>query len=131
MAGEEIVELDRLGYAGRKNTHVRAERYDYGNAVGLYVYVRGEPGEPHDYVPEPLRMRPVQLNQFEHKEALLSMGREAGQQLFDDLWHCGFRPSDMKGVVGTAETIHAMNRHLSDLQRLVFDHLVAGAKHGG
>lgn len=40
-----------------------------------------------------------------------------GQQLMDELWNAGVRPSDSRDLSGQ---ISAMKAHMSDLRRLVF-----------
>jgi hypothetical protein len=47
----------------------------------------------------------------------LSIAPDAAQTLMDDLWHCGFRPTDGTGSVGQ---LAATERHLEDMRRLVF-----------
>lgn len=39
------------------------------------------------------------------------------QQLMDELWHCGFRPSEGSGSAGS---LAATERHLQDMRALVF-----------
>ena len=43
--------------------------------------------------------------------------REAMQQLMDELWECGLRPAQGAGSAGQ---LAAVERHLADMQRLVF-----------
>ena len=46
----------------------------------------------------------------------------AVQSLMDDLWFCGVRPT---AGVGSAGQLSATERHLADMQKLVFEHLIA------
>lgn len=46
-----------------------------------------------------------------------SMNMEAGQQLMDELWRCGLRPTDGTGSAGS---LAATERHLADMRALVF-----------
>lgn len=50
---------------------------------------------------------------------------QMSQQLMDDLWHCGFRPTD---GAGTAGAMRAVERHLEDMRTLVFNKTKEGAK---
>jgi hypothetical protein len=54
-----------------------------------------------------------------------SLQTEEAQQLMDELWHCGLRPTDGSGSAGS---LAATERHLKDLQRLVFKDKPAPAK---
>lgn len=42
---------------------------------------------------------------------------DSAQQLMDDLYQCGIRPSEASGSVGQ---LSATERHLKDMQRIVF-----------
>jgi hypothetical protein len=48
----------------------------------------------------------------------ISLSPTAAQQLIDDLWDCGLRPSEGSGSAGQ---LAAVERHLADMQRLVFE----------
>ncbi len=57
-----------------------------------------------------------------HDEALMvqptmSMKTEDAQLLMDELWRCGLRPSEGTGSAGA---LAATERHLKDMQKLVF-----------
>ena len=43
-----------------------------------------------------------------------------GQELMDSLWQCGVRPSEGTGSAGS---LAAVERHLKDMQRIVFGSL--------
>ncbi len=45
---------------------------------------------------------------------------EKAQQLMDDLWSCGLRPSEGTGSAGA---MRATEKHLDDMRRLVFHRL--------
>jgi hypothetical protein len=47
----------------------------------------------------------------------LTINRESAQQMMDDLYSFGFRPTEMKASVGQVE---AMRAHISNLQRIAF-----------
>lgn len=46
-----------------------------------------------------------------------SLEPEAAQQLMDELWHAGIRPTEGTGSAGS---LAATERHLSDMRALVF-----------
>lgn len=52
-----------------------------------------------------------------HRPTLYLSGRDA-QQLMDDLWACGLRPTEGSGSAGA---MSAVQEHLKDLRRLLFD----------
>ena len=51
---------------------------------------------------------------------------EEAQILMDDLWNCGFRPTEGTGSAGS---LAATERHLKDLQTMVFDHFLKGLRY--
>lgn len=51
-------------------------------------------------------------------EPSFSMSYENAQQLMDDLWVCGLRPSE---GIGSAGALAATEKHLDDMRKLVFD----------
>lgn len=50
-------------------------------------------------------------------EPFMHMSISDAQTLMNQLWHCGVRPSDGTGSTGQ---LAATERHLADMQRLVF-----------
>ena len=52
-------------------------------------------------------------------EPTLKITYEHAQQLMDDLWVCGLRPSEGAGSAGA---LAATQKHLEDMRRLVFAH---------
>lgn len=57
-------------------------------------------------------------------EPTFSLTLDAAQELMDGLWQCGIRPSEGSGSAGA---LAATERHLRDLQRLLFEERVAEA----
>ena len=56
---------------------------------------------------------------------LMELGKKQAQQLMDDLWHTGIRPSEI--VVDDKGTIAAQQANLVDLRKVVFNHLLPNA----
>ena len=50
-------------------------------------------------------------------EPSLTLRRNDAQQLMDELWHCGLRPSEGSGSAGS---LAATERHLKDMQSVAF-----------
>jgi len=48
---------------------------------------------------------------------ILTLSMESAQTLMDDLWHTGLRPTEGRGSAGQ---LAVTERHLADMQRLVF-----------
>ena len=48
---------------------------------------------------------------------ILTLTKEQAQLLFNDLWHCGLRPTDGSGNSGE---LGATKYHLEDMRKLVF-----------
>lgn len=53
----------------------------------------------------------------------LNIGRKEAQILIDDLWQCGFRPSEGTGSAGS---LRATENHLNDMRKIVFKKLNIG-----
>ena len=48
---------------------------------------------------------------------LVTLSIQSAQQLMDELWHCGLRPSE---GVGSAGSLRATEYHLSDMRAIAF-----------
>lgn len=70
----------------------------------------------HCYVADGLTMREHQPGTT--VQPTVTLNQVEAQQLFDELWRHGFRPNDGSGNSGH---IGAINEHLQDMRRLVFD----------
>lgn len=49
----------------------------------------------------------------------LVINNNNAQVLMDDLWHCGFRPSEGTGSAGS---LRATEKHLDDMRKIIFEH---------
>jgi hypothetical protein len=63
------------------------------------------------------------LEMVKHEEGMpitpaFALGPKAVQQLMDDLWRCGYRPSEGEGSAGQLSSV---KYHLEDMRRLLFD----------
>lgn len=68
--------------------------------------------------PEPIVMKQITEPELGSVfEPLLQLERDEAQELMDELWYCGIRPSEGTGSAGAFTAVQA---HLKDLQRLVF-----------
>jgi len=98
---------------------IDAARNIPGRSIDLYVTAR-RPG----WAGMSVMVTPV-FQSFERAEdAFGVLGEpsfhltlEAAQRLMDELWRCGIRPTEE----GTAGQVAAMQAHLQDMRKLVFD----------
>jgi len=87
----------------------KAERKIYNDAIALYLEVgdrRFATG--------------IEVKRFDegsYVEPFMNVDFTAAQGLMDELWHVGLRPSEGSGSAGA---LAATERHLKDMQRLVF-----------
>lgn len=101
---------------------VQARRhFTFSRDIGLYIWsAHGE--ERRDIsVAQPLtfqRLRDEDLGK-EHAPAL-SLPVTAAQELMDELWVCGVRPSEGTGSAGA---LAATQAHLQDMKRIAFHSL--------
>ncbi len=95
------------------NTRIRCQRREWDDAIDLAVIQRNEhSGQRH--VADPLTFRAVPDHGF-IAEPTFRMDRTQAQQLMDELWNCGLRPSEGSGSAGS---LAATERHLKDMQTI-------------
>jgi hypothetical protein len=90
---------------------IRCNRTPWSDGVELAVFDRRDFGMT---VAEPLTMRPINDGEFIGEPTLRMTNAEA-QMLTDELWRCGWRPSEGSGSAGS---LAATERHLKDMQRI-------------
>ncbi|HJV89731.1 MAG TPA: hypothetical protein VJ623_05445 [Holophagaceae bacterium] len=83
--------------------------------IEAYAYTRAEDGRVH--LGRLLEMTPLDPSVGTH-EPTFHMDRSSAQELMDELWRIGMRPSEGTGSAGAMAATQA---HLRDLQRLVFE----------
>lgn len=85
---------------------------------GISIWMRKELSGGRIAVPGTVTMRVLTENEQNlHHPPFLQLDREAGQQLMDELWNVGLRPSEGSGSAGS---LAATQRHLDDMRALVF-----------
>lgn len=100
---------------------IRARAVDFSHHVELAGLLRADGAKS---VAQPLTMSPVPNGGY--VEAFARITPEAAQELMDDLWRCGLRPSEGSGSAGA---LAATQRHLEDMRTLVFQNNEAPAPH--
>jgi hypothetical protein len=100
------------------NTKFFITRHPWSDGVGLHLLQRERGEQNVNRIAEGLTYRA--LKEGEDAIApmpLVQLRVEEAQQLMDELWHAGLRPSEGSGSAGA---LAATQRHLEDLRALVF-----------
>ena len=99
------------------NKHLRASITDYMRAIKLtYFETRGgNVSYATNFIMHTESGVGIENVAF---EPFMELAPAAAQELMDDLWQCGVRPSEGSGSAGA---LAATERHLKDMQRLVFE----------
>lgn len=95
---------------------VRAFRENFAfDGVQLYIYQKYPDGTR-------FRVKNIDMEQVTETVAstyqdngLIQIDPTAAQELMDDLWQCGVRPTEGTGSAGQAQ---AMQKHISDLEKV-------------
>ena len=96
------------------NLKWHAEYRDYRRNVALYCFQsRGDSGVPVNFV----ATVDSEYKEGDVTEPSLTLRDYEAQQLIDELWNIGLRPSQ---VDSSPNHIAALNAHLQDLRKLVF-----------
>jgi hypothetical protein len=94
------------------------DRRIWRNTIAVLIAERNHHGEIIAYA-EPMqltKLTPEQRGGDELRETM-NLHDEEAQQLLDELWRIGIRPSNGEGSVGQ---LAATERHLADMRTLVF-----------
>lgn len=98
---------------------LRARRGDFcvgSGEINLFAFQRDE---KQLYVAKKLELQ-QQDKQLAPIEPFLHIDSHEAQQLMDDLWDCGLRPSEGSGSAGQ---LRATQEHLSDMKTIAFHSL--------
>lgn len=94
-------------------TLIRARRdVPFSDAVEIHLAERKEFGL---YVAQPAIFK--EALEGENTVPFLRLRMQEAQRLMDELWGCGLRPSEGTGSAGS---LRATEKHLSDMQRIAF-----------
>lgn len=92
---------------------IQAERQPWNDGIAIRL---GEKKEDGGFaVAKPLVFETVKPG--EYIDPCMHLSITDAQRLMDELWHCGLRPTEGTGSAGA---LAATERHLADLQRIVF-----------
>lgn len=100
-----------------KGPEIRAFKTDM-RFRGVNIFIEEERNQRY-YLADPvvLKDRTEDVKMFTPTTPSTTLSPTAAQQLIDDLWDCGLRPSEGSGSAGQ---LAAVERHLEDMQTLVF-----------
>ena len=95
-----------------QKTLIRAQREIWNDTIAIHLAERKPSGLT---VAQAVTMTDIQPGEF--TEPFLRLEHDAAQRLMDELWDCGLRPSEGTGSAGS---LKATERHLTDMQRIAF-----------
>ena len=95
--------------------HIRAFRRSY-RAKGINIFIDNINSDGKSFTAEPIVMTEIEPYTADGEPTVV-LPEETAQQLIDDLWDAGLRPSEGSGSAGA---FAAQGAHLKDLQRIVF-----------
>jgi len=92
--------------------HLRAEKYYHSIGLNYYETDGVVLREAQELGP----LVDINHNDVRFPTPLLRMTRDMAQELMDDLWQCGIRPTEGAGSAGSLAAVQA---HLMDMRALV------------
>lgn len=99
-------------------TEIRCQREPWRDGVEVAVFHKTDFAM---MVAEPLTLRELKEGEFLGEPTMRLKNHEA-QQLMDELWRCGLRPSEGTGSAGS---LRATEKHLADMQKIAMGLLKA------
>ena len=90
-----------------------ARREDWSD--GISIYLRQQTVGNGSSIAAPITM--VQRELGVRVEPMLRLEIQTAQQLIDELWQCGLRPTEGSGSAGS---LKATENHLADMKRIAF-----------
>jgi hypothetical protein len=95
-----------------------AERRQLSDRIDINFIDGRETGDDSFGLAQPLVFERVKSGEYHgHRRPALSLRGTDAQQLMDQLWHCGLRPSEGTGSAGS---LAATERHLADMKKIAF-----------
>lgn len=98
------------------NQKIYASRKDFGRGISITLVDEQSNGV---WVGEPVLMTRLK-NDYEHVQPTMNIENDTAQQLMDQLWQCGLRPSEGTGSAGS---LAATQAHLEDMKTIAFSAL--------
>ena len=91
----------------------------FGELINFYMW---KPGGDFSELVEPLNIKRVNSEEaanLEHRPAFRLL-RDEAQELMDQLWYVGIRPTEGTGSTGS---LAATQKHLEDMRKIAFNQL--------
>lgn len=104
-----------------RGLQARAMREHWHDTIAVQFFVKAMDGQPR-LVAKPIEMEEAKDN-FAGPGPTLTLSRETGQELMDQLWEVGLRPTEGTGSAGA---LAATQAHLADMKKIAFDLLQKG-----
>lgn len=96
---------------------IYAELHNFGRYIGLHISMAYGPESKIIHVAQPLTYVDVDRDRMETGEQpAIQLTMADAQQLIDQLWKCGMRPSEGGSSAGA---LAATELHLADMQKIV------------
>jgi len=92
---------------------IMARREDWQD--GISIYMRQRTVGQGDTIALPVVMEKRDPMHTTRVQPMLTLGIHEAQQLIDELWQCGLRPTERTGSAGS---LAATERHLADMQKI-------------
>lgn len=89
---------------------IRLSKIEFGRGVKVFAF-----DESETHIASIVSMAEVPPNSV--IEPTMSLSMDEAQQLMDELWYCGLRPSEGTGSAGS---LAATERHLQDMRDIAF-----------
>ena len=93
----------------------RVDFKPWSRCLDLWIFQKDHDGKVS--VATDFEMKPLALNELATPPPAFSLSMLAGQELMDELWRCGLRPTEGTGSAGA---LAATQKHLEDMRTLVF-----------
>jgi hypothetical protein len=98
----------------RREQEIHARYAPWSQAVELFLFDRS--GDQR----RPIQFQATVISESISSEPSISLSEITAQRLMDQLWNCGFRPTEGTGSAGA---LAATQQHLADLRKIVFKEL--------
>lgn len=99
-------------------TEFMARKLDW--QYGIYLHARQVVEGISQAVAKPVEFETVEQDYCGTLQPMFQLSIHQGQQLMDELWNCGLRPSEGTGSAGQ---LAATQQHLRDMRTIAFNTL--------
>lgn len=103
----------------RSQAKIGAHLQDYANHIGIRIYAVDDDARQ---ITHAATLVWQEVSEGEIIPGALALQKSAAQELMDQLWMCGIRPT---AEVGTEKALSATRAHLTDMQTIAFGALRA------